>query len=47
MNQINHLHLEQETNDYISGAYSPNRQIIFKTAMLSSSLCDYSDGYTF
>ena len=36
-----------ETNDYISGAYSPNKQIIFKTAMLSSSLCDYSDGYTF
>ena len=32
-----------EINDDIRGAYSPNKQIIFKTAMLSSSLCDYSD----
>ena len=32
------------TNDII-GAYSPNMQIIFKTVMLRSSLCDYSDAY--
>ena len=34
-----------ETNDDIRGAYSPNKQIRFKTAMLRSSLCDYSDAY--
>ena len=27
------------------GTYSVNRQIIFKTLMLRSSLCDYSDAY--
>ena len=32
-----------EINDDIRGAYSPNKQIRFKTAMLWSSLCDYSD----
>ena len=32
-------------NDDIRGAYSPNEQIRFKTAMLRSSLCDYSDAY--
>ena len=32
-------------NDNIRGAYSPNKQIRFKTAMLRSSLCDYSDAY--
>ena len=32
-------------NDDIRGAYSPNEQIRFKTAMLRSSLCDYSDVY--
>ena len=32
-----------EINDDITGAYSPNKQIRFKTAMLRSSLCDYSD----
>ena len=26
-------------------AYSPNKQIRFKTAMVRSSLCDYSDAY--
>ena len=35
-----------EINDDIRGAYSPNKQIRFKTAMLRSSLCDYSDAYT-
>ena len=34
-----------EINDDIRGGYSPNRQIRFKTAMLRSSLCDYSDAY--
>ena len=34
-----------EINDDIRGAYSPNKQIRFKTAMLGSSLCDYSDAY--
>ena len=34
-----------EINDDIRGAYSPNKQIRFKTAMLRSSLCDYSDTY--
>ena len=34
-----------EINDDIRGAYSPNKQIRFKTAMLRCSLCDYSDAY--
>ena len=34
-----------EINDDIRGAYSPNKQIRFKNAMLRSSLCDYSDSY--
>ena len=34
-----------EINDDIRGEYSPNKQIRFKTAMLRSSLCDYSDAY--
>ena len=34
-----------ERNDDIRGAYSPNKQIRFKTVMLRSSLCDYSDAY--
>ena len=29
----------------IWGAYSPNKQIRFKTTMLRSNLCDYSDAY--
>ena len=32
-------------NDDIKCAYSPNKQIRFKTAMVRSSLCDYSDAY--
>ena len=32
-------------NDEEKGTYSPNRQIKFKTSMLRSSLCDYSDAY--
>ena len=34
-----------EINDDIRGAYAPNKQIRFKTAMLRSSLHDYSDAY--
>ena len=34
-----------EINDDIRGAYSPNKQIRFKTAILRSSLCDYGDAY--
>ena len=34
-----------EINDEARGAYSPNKLIRFKTAMLRSRLCDYSDAY--
>ena len=34
-----------EINDDIRGAYSPNKQIRFKTAILTSGLCDNSDAY--
>ena len=34
-----------EINDESSGAYNVNSQIKFKTTMLKSSLCDYSDAY--
>ena len=34
-----------ETNDESRGRYFVNRQINFKTSMLISSLCDYSDAY--
>ena len=34
-----------EINDKSRGTYSINRQINFKTSMLRSSLCDYSDAY--
>ena len=34
-----------EINDDIRGAYSPNKRIRFKTAMLRSSLCDYNDAF--
>ena len=34
-----------EINDDIRGTYSFDKQIRFKTAMLRSSLCDYSDAY--
>ena len=34
-----------EIDDEAGGRYSPNKQIKFKTAMLRSSLCDYSDTY--
>ena len=34
-----------EINDEARGTYSPDKQIKFKTAMLRSRLCDYSDAY--
>ena len=36
-----------EINDESRGAYNVNSQIKFKTTMLKSSLCDYSNAYTF
>ena len=36
-----------EINDESKGAYNVNSQIKFKTTMLKSSLCDYSDAYIF
>ena len=35
-----------EINDDARGTYSTNSQIKFKTSMLRSRLCDYSDAYT-
>ena len=34
-----------EINDQSRGAYNTNSHIRFKTTMLKSSFCDYSDGY--
>ena len=34
-----------EINDEARGPYSHNKQVKFKTPMLRSSLCDYSDAY--
>ena len=34
-----------EINDDVRGQYSHDKQIRFKTAMLRSNLCDYSDVY--
>ena len=34
-----------EINDKSRGAYNVNSQIKFKTTMLKSSLCNYSDAY--
>ena len=46
---MNQLHLEQkigfEINDESRGTYNTNSQIRFKTSMLRTSLCDYSDVY--
>ena len=33
-------------NDKARSEYSPEKQIRFKTLLLRSSLCDYSDAYT-
>ena len=34
-----------EVNDESRGTYNVNSQINFKSAMLKSSLCDYTDAY--
>ena len=34
-----------EINDFSSGQYSVNRNVRFKTSMLRSDLCDYSEAY--
>ena len=34
-----------EINDEYRGVYNVNLQIKFKTTMLKSSFCDYSDAY--
>ena len=34
-----------EINIESQGTYDPNNDIKFKTSMISSSLCDYSDAY--
>ena len=34
-----------ETNDESRGRYNEDNQIRFKTSMLMSILCDYSDAY--
>ena len=34
-----------EVNDLLSAQYSVNKSIRFKTSMLRSDLCDYSDAY--
>ena len=34
-----------EVSDQSEGAYNTNKQIRFKTSMLKSDLCDYSDAY--
>ena len=36
-----------KVNDLSSGQYSVNKYIRFKTSMLRSDLCDYSDAYIF
>ena len=47
--QINHLKIRTkdwvEINDESRGTYNVNNQIKFKTTLLKSSLCDYSDAY--
>ena len=35
-----------DINDQSRGVYNTNSDIRFKTTMLNSSLCDYSDAYT-
>ena len=46
-NQLSKLRTRNcvEINDDIRGGYSSNKEIRFKTTMLRSSLCDYSDAY--
>ena len=34
-----------EVNELLGGKYSPNENVGFKTPILISDLCDYSDAY--
>ena len=43
--QINHLNLGQEINDESQGTYNESSQTKFKTSMIRSNLCDYTDAY--
>ena len=43
INQINHPNLEQKIGFESRGTYNTNNQIKFKTTILKSSLCNYSD----
>ena len=45
MHQINHLNLEQETNDKSRGGYTTGSGIKFKTTVPRSTLCDCADAY--
>ena len=45
MIQLYQLYQWTEVNDLSSGQYSVNKNIRFKTSMLRSNLCDYSDAY--
>ena len=45
MHQINPLNLEQKIRLKLIKRKNANNQIKFKTTMLKSSLCDYSDAY--
>ena len=51
IHQINLLNLLQKIelndNDNACGTYNINNQGKFKSSMLESSLCDYSDAYIF
>ena len=42
---MNHLNLEQEIGLKSRGTYKTGNQIRFKTSMIRSNLCDYSNGY--
>ena len=47
-NQLNQINLGQKIDWnkwWHTWTYKSNSQIKFKTSMLKSSLCDYSDGY--
>ena len=43
MQLIKHLNLEQEIGRKSLRTYNISNQIIFKTSILRSNLCDYSD----
>ena len=47
--QINDLNLKQdiefEINDELPGTYNESNQIKFKTSIIRSDLCDYSNAY--